>query len=253
MVEEAKDTKPLTQAEIYAKGRTGYSPSLSPKDVSVLESKYQKQSDILYQRRFGLVANTVKREVESTLNNAKNDYQQNIQQYQNEIKKYQDYIEKERLRYIEKRREKPENRELYKERYDEVKDRYRDEIDKINLKIRGEKDALSYLNSQINDFNRIKNNPEQLLKTYDKNVARNIVSNADKAATYRVQEKQMLSNINKKLTEAGLRPAKSLSDYNKMAIENGKRTYSIHSCGSNNQLEMRFLNHLTPAEWYKLS
>ena len=86
MVEEAKDTKPLTQAEIYAKGRTGYSPSLSPKDVSVLESKYQKQSDILYQRRFGLVANTVKREVESTLNNAKNDYQQNIQQYQNEIK-----------------------------------------------------------------------------------------------------------------------------------------------------------------------
>lgn len=216
MVEEAKDTKPLTQAEIYAKGRTGYSPSLSPKDVSVLESKYQKQSDILYQRRFGLVANTVKREVESTLNNAKNDYQQNIQQYQNEIKKYQDYIEKERLRYIEKIREKPKNRERYKERYDEVKDRYKDEIYKINLKIRGEKDALSYLNSQINDFNRIKNNPEQLLKTYDKNVARNIVSNADKVATYRVQEKQILSNINKKLTEAGLRPAKSLSDYNKM-------------------------------------
>ena len=31
-----------------------------------------------------------------------------------------------------------------------------------------------------------------------------------------------------------------LSDYNKMAIENGKRTYSIHSCGSNNQLERIF-------------
>ncbi|NLA33847.1 MAG: hypothetical protein GX861_03195 [Tenericutes bacterium] len=31
-----------------------------------------------------------------------------------------------------------------------------------------------------------------------------------------------------------------LSDYNKMAIENGKRTYSIHSCGSNNQLEKIF-------------
>lgn len=203
MVEEEK--KKISQTEIYSRGLGVYRPQLKPADIKVLETKYAGQAKALGERRLGIIGGQVGTEVGNILNKSKLDFEKNILDLQNDIQSWKDWMEDERQRYIDNKKAKPQYEERYKERYEEVKADAKQMIKELEISIHAEKAGLNYVDKQLNTFNQIKDNPEKLLETFDKNVANIITSNADKLVSYEY-DKRILKQQQK---EAGYIPGES--------------------------------------------